>query len=407
MGAGMKSSGGTGEWRGRIGERVLALESRLVETRRELHRHPELAHEERRTAEHVASHLRALGVSVREGVGGTGVVGLIEGEGDGPTVLFRADMDALPLTEETGLPFASEVPGVMHACGHDAHVAIALGLAELLSADRSFGGRVKLMFQPAEEGERGALLMIEGGVLEDPVPDVAFALHACTDFEVGRVGVRHGTAFAGCRDFRIVLRGRGGHGAMPHQADDVVLAAAQVVTLLQSAVARRVDPMEPAVVTVGRLHAGTKSSIIPEEAEIVGTVRAHSSEVMEQLHEEVARIARGVAEAAGCSMEIEQATPYPPVVNHPDWSRRVEAVAADWLGADRVGPELLNGSEDMSHVMERVPGCYFLVGARNTERGIVHPHHSPRFDIDEGCLLVGTELAHRVVLDALSRAERG
>ena len=394
-------------WRDKIGPETTALEGRLVSLRRDLHVHPELAFEEHRTAALAAKRLDELGYAVRRGVGRTGVVGLLSGAAPGPVVLHRADMDALPLQEEPGREHGSGVPGVMHACGHDAHVAIGLGLAERLSISRAdWSGTVKLCFQPAEEGDGGARAMIADGLLDDPPVDVAFALHVDADLPVGTASVPASVAFAGCRDFQVRVEGAGGHGAMPHETRDPLACAAALVTELQSVVARRIDPLQSAVLTVGTFHAGTKSSIIPEVAELSGTLRAHDGAVLDRLCEELDRVTSGVASAHGCRSHVTFDRTYAPVVNDPRWVALVRACASSLLGEEQVSARLLNGSEDMSDVFARVPGCYYLVGARDEARGIVHPHHSPRFDIDEGCLLVGTELAYRVVRAALARPAR-
>jgi amidohydrolase len=371
----------------------------LIATRRDLHRHPELGFQEVRTAGIVAERLRAAGYEVRTGVAETGVVGVMKGgAGTGPTLLLRADMDALPILEETTHDFRSTVPGVMHACGHDAHVAIGLAVAERLARTRSeWAGTVKYVFQPAEEGGGGALRMVKEGVLEGV--DAALGLHVWLSLPSGVVGVVDGPQMAGSRDVRLTVRGRGGHGSLPHETVDAVYVASQIVVALQSVVSRNVSPLDTAVVSVGSFHAGTAPNIIAERAELSGTLRAFSVAVDDRLCRRVREVAEGIAAALGAECEVDFGEKYyPPTVNDPSLAALVRRVAAEVVGPERVRSDdavRTTGAEDFAEFAARVPGCYFFVGARDEATGAVHPHHSPHFDIAEDALPVAVEVLER------------
>ncbi len=369
----------------------------LVATRRDLHRHPELKYEEHRTAGIVAARLGELGYRVTTGVGGTGVVGLLEGAGSGPTVLLRADMDALPIEEATGHDFRSTTRGVMHACGHDAHVAIGLGVARRLAAAKDrWRGAVKYVFQPAEEGGCGALRMIERGVLEGPAVDAAFGLHVWSDLPAGHVAVRAGPVMASVDEFHVVIRGRGGHAAMPHLARDPVVAAAQVIAALQTMASRGTDPFEQLVVTVTQVHSGTGFNVIPETAELHGTVRTFGGRAFEQAPERLTAITRGVAGALGCETDVRYERLNPVLVNDAGATEVMRAAAAEVAGAPNVsGDQRTMGGEDFAFIARRVPACYAFLGIRNEAKGFVHGLHSPRFDLDEDALLTGVALLER------------
>ncbi len=365
----------------------------MVATRRDLHAHPELRYAEHRTAARVAERLRALGLAPRTGVGGTGVTALIEGRAPGPCVLLRADMDALPLTEQNAVPYASRTPGVMHACGHDAHTAVLLGVAGVLAGRaRPARGRVLLVFQPAEEGGNGALAMIRDGLLEDPPVEAAFGLHVWNHLDAGKVAVVDGPFMAAVDEFVITVRGRGGHGAMPHETRDPVLAAAQVVCALQQIVARNVSPLEAAVVTVAAIHGGSAFNVVPDEVVLRGTARAFSDAVWRALPGRIEEVATGVAAAHGCRAEVSLERLMRPTVNDPAMAERVRAAARPVVGAQNLVVERTMGGEDFAEVLARVPGCYFFVGSRNEAKGLVHPHHSPFFDIDEDALAIGARI---------------
>ncbi|HET7231590.1 MAG TPA: amidohydrolase [Longimicrobium sp.] len=377
----------------------------LIRTRRDLHQHPELAFEEVRTAAIVAERLRAAGYEVETGIAETGVVGTLRGEaGDGPTLLLRADMDALPIVEETAHDFRSTIDGKMHACGHDAHTAIGLAVAERLAANRhAWGGTVKYVFQPAEEGGQGALRMIEQGVLEGV--DQALGLHVWMGLPTGIVGVTPGPFMASAGEFELTIRGHGGHGAMPEQTVDAVVIGSHVVVALQSIVSRSVSPLESAVVTVGAFHAGTAQNVIAESARLVGTVRAFEVDACEELPRRIEKIAAGICQAMGATYEFHYRQDTPPTINDAAMASLVRDAAEEVVGAERVrfGPQVRTmAAEDFAEFLLRVPGCYFFVGAMNEEKGAVHPHHNPRFDICEECLPVAVEVLERAALRALS-----
>ena len=372
----------------------------LVATRRDIHAHPELKYEETRTAALVDERLQGLGYRTQTGVGRTGVVTLLEGAEPGPCVLLRADMDALPLQEQGDVPYRSTHAGIMHACGHDGHVAMALGAARILRRlDPPQRGSIKLIFQPAEEGGNGAVAMVEDGVLEEPTVDAAFGLHLWNHLAVGKVAIVDGPFMASVDEFTIRVRGTGGHGAMPHEARDPVLAAAHVVTALQQIAARNVSPMQSVVVTIGAIHGGEAFNIIPDVVELRGTARSFDEDVWEALPAHLERVVQGTAAAHDCRAEIELKRMMRPTINDPAMAGIVREVASEVVGEENIVEERTMAGEDFAEILARVPGCYFFVGSRNEATGRIHPHHSPFFDIDEGALPIGARLltgvAHR------------
>ncbi len=372
--------------------------------RRDFHMHPELGFQEIRTAEIVARELNALGLNVQTGVAGTGVVALLEGGKPGPVVLARADMDALPITEETGAPYASQTPGVMHACGHDGHTAILLTVAKLLHAHRAeLAGTVKLVFQPAEEGLGGAARMVEAGVLENPRPDVTLALHLWNDQPLGWIGVARGAAMAGAEIFKVKVRGKGGHGAAPHQTHDPILAASQIVNALQTIVSRNIAPLQSAVVSVCTIHGGEAFNIIPQQVELSGTIRTFEPEVREKILERFEIITYGLAETFGCTAEVELTRLTPAVINDAKTAARVEAVARRLFPEASIDAShnVTMGSEDMAFMMEQVPGCFFFVGSANKEKNLDAAHHHPCFDFDEQALPRAAALMAAAIADLL------
>lgn len=378
-----------------------ALTPQLIGWRRELHRRPELGFEEHATSAYVAERLAALGLEVKTGIATTGVAAILRAPRPGKAaILLRADMDALPVQEASGLAYASEVPGKMHACGHDGHMAMLLGAATLLAARRERLERdVVFCFQPGEEGFGGAERMIEEGVLGLADVREAYALHLWSSYPVGTVHVRPGPAMAAQDEFEARFIGKGGHGALPHAAVDPIVAASQAVLALQTIVARSVDPVQPAVVTVGSLHAGSAPNIIPEDASMRGTLRNFDDGVREILRRRVREVLEGIAAASGCRVEFTLYPGYPAVINDADAARRVATAAAAVVGAERVieGPPMA-AAEDFAYFLRKVPGAFAFVGAGNPEKGIDAPHHSPRFDIDEAALPVGAELLARIAL---------
>lgn len=359
----------------------------LVDLRRDLHRHPELSGAEHRSAAQVVEVLRRLGLDPRPGVGGAGVTVEIPGSGGGPRVALRADLDALPVTEETGLEYASEVPGVMHACGHDAHTAMVVGAAALLREDPP-PGPVRLLFQPAEESGTGALAMIEAGALEGVA--MVFGGHVDAGYQVGELAVAEGPVNASADGFRIEVTGQGGHGARPHQGVDAVVVGSLLVAALQTVVAREVDPSQPAVLTVGSFHAGTAGNVLAGRATLRGTLRAHDPAVRAQLREALRRVAAGVASQQRAQIEVVLEQGSPPVVNPPGPTALARAAAAAVVGADRVLPlRAVNmGGEDFGFLAARLPACYVRIGCRVPEAP-AHPAHSGAFLVDERALAVG------------------
>jgi len=356
--------------------------------RRDFHRHPELGFQEVRTSSIVAQTLRELGLEVTTGIGKTGVVGMLEGQRAGPVVLLRFDMDALPVHEETGADYASQNPGVMHACGHDGHTAVGLTVAKLLHAhSQNMAGSVKLVFQPAEEGLGGAQAMIDDGVLESPSPDFALALHLWNEKPLGWLGIHAGPVMAASEIFKVSLTGKGGHGASPHLSVDPVLAAAHVVTALQGIVSRNIAPLEAAVVSVTSIRGGEAFNVIPSTVEMLGTIRTFLPEVRQRVLERFPQIVEGVAGGMGCQANVEITSITPAVVNEARIAQGVEEAARQlWPGqpVDRDFQSMV--SEDMALMMQRVPGCYFFVGSANPAKGLDAPHHHPRFNIDEDAL---------------------
>ncbi len=363
----------------------------LVRVRRHLHRRPELSMVEHDTAAFVAAELEKLGLDrIRTAVGKTGVLGTLEGGRPGPVTLLRADMDALPIAELVETDYRSERAGAMHACGHDGHVSILLAAAKTLADRRAeVPGTIVFCFQPGEEGHAGNRLMIEDGALENPHVDRTFALHLYSGLDVGNVGVRDGAFFASADEFVIGLKGRGGHGAMPQNSIDPIVAGSYFVTMLQTIVSREIAPKDPAVFTVGKFEAGTTFNVIPDEATLMGTVRCFDAEIRASMPQRMERILKGLREAMRVEYELEYRWSYPPTVNDKAMNDLVRGVARDTLGADRlVEHDIVMWAEDMSFMQEQRAGAYFIVGARGGDATGV-PHHNARFDIDERSLDVG------------------
>jgi len=377
------------------------LAGQVVALRRDFHRHPELGFEEHRTAGIVAEGLRALGYEVATGIGGTGVVGLLRGRRPGKTVMLRADMDALPLQEECESPYASTAPGKMHACGHDAHVAILLGAAALI-ADRKdeVDGTLCLLFQPAEEGLGGARAMIEDGAIERFGIERAYGLHVSSKYAAGTLGFRAGPMYASSDSIEIDVLGRGGHGSAPHDTVDPILVAAEFVTSVQKIVSRQIDPLEPAVVTIGKIAGGTTHNIIPRTCSMLGTVRAFSDDVRDAMPARIERVLRACCDASGADYRYDYIRRYPVTANDPEQTAYARALAERTFGADRVvDADALMGAEDFSFFARRVPACFYTLGTSGGER-TSHPHHSGLFDLDEAALPDGVAMMTAIALDA-------
>ncbi|MFZ5920877.1 MAG: M20 metallopeptidase family protein [Chloroflexota bacterium] len=381
--------------------------------RRDFHVHPELGFQEVRTAGVVARELKDLGLEVSTGVAETGVVALVEGSRPGPTVLARFDMDALPILEETGAEYASQNPGVMHACGHDGHTAIGLTVARLLNRHRDdLPGTVKLVFQPAEEGVvgpkgmGGAELMLDEGVLEAPRVDYTLALHVWNEKPVGWLGIASGPVMAGAEFFKITVTGKGGHGAVPHASIDPVVASAHIITAIQSIVARNVAPLKAAVISVGSIHAGEAFNVIPQTVEMQGTIRTFELAVREAVLQRFEQVVRSTAESMGCTVEMEVKRVTPAMINDEAITRSVLSAARQVFPAVEAdtAPYVTMGSEDMAFMLEKAPGCYFFVGSANAEKGLNYGHHHPKFDIDEAALPRAAALMAAAVMEVAQKA---
>ncbi|MBI4220438.1 MAG: amidohydrolase [Chloroflexi bacterium] len=378
---------------------IRAVSPDLVAMRRELHQHPELGFKETRTAALIVRRLSEYGYRVKAEVGGTGVVGVLEGAVPGPTLAIRADIDALPVLEQTGLPFASK-NGVMHACGHDGHISIALGAARLLASKRAqLRGRLVMVFQPAEEITQGALAMLKDRLFEEHEPGRVIGLHIWNQLPSGTVAVNRGTVFASADAIRITVRGRGGHGAMPHLAIDPVVAGAMIISNAQSVVSREVPPNEMGVLTFGQVHGGSAPNVIADEVVIEGTVRAYRPEVRQLILAGAERVASTTARALRAEARFERLYGSPPVVNNKEVAEWLGGIASRVVGADRVGEhDPVSVGDDMAEFLNEAPGCYFMLGASKTA---AENHHNARFDFDEACLPLGVEVFARAAIDYL------
>jgi amidohydrolase len=368
-----------------------ALKDQLIAWRRDLHRHPELGFQEFRTSGIVAKHLASLGLEVQTGVGKTGVIGLLDDAKSGPVVMLRFDMDALPIQELNQSDYVSQTPGVMHACGHDGHTAIGMGIAHLMARHREeLAGTIKFVFQPGEEGCGGALAMIADSALENPKPDVALGLHVWNDQPLGLLAAGNGGVMAAADIFTIKVQGKGGHGAQPHLCVDAVLIASQIVVALQNIVARNVNPRQTVVVTVGSIHAGTAFNVIADTAEMKGTIRVFDAATREEIVRRLTEVVENTARAFGGSATIEIKAISPATANDERMAHMVRETAIEVLGAEHVtADQFTMTAEDMSEFLNRVPGCFFFIGSANAEKGLNAPHHNPHFDIDEDVLPMG------------------
>lgn len=379
---------------------IRALQPVLVELRRRLHQQPELGFREYLTSELISQKLQAWGIEHQTGIAETGIVAIIKGNKPGPVLGIRADMDALPIQEENEVSYKSRHDGKMHACGHDGHIAIALGTAYYLANHRdNFAGTVKIIFQPAEEGPGGAKPMIEAGVLKNPDVDAIIGLHLWNNLPLGTVGVRNGALMAATECFNCTIFGKGGHGAIPHQTIDSILVTAQIVNALQTIVSRNVNPLDSAVVTVGEFHAGTALNVIADTARISGTVRYFNPELGNLLPKRLEEIIAGVCASHGARYDLNYHRLYPPVINDNRIVDLVRSVASEVIETTAgIVPECQTmGGEDMSFFLQAVPGCYFFLGSANPNKNLAYPHHHPRFDFDEIALGMGVEIFVRCV----------
>ncbi len=369
------------------------VEPEMIRTRREIHQNPELSYREEATARLVADRLKSLGIEVRTGVGGTGVVGVLEGGKEGRVVGLRADMDALPVDEASDVEFKSRVRGAMHACGHDTHVAMLLGAARILAEHRKeLHGTVKFLFQPAEEdgGRGGAKPMIEDGALQDPRVERVFGLHIVNTCKSGEFAVRQGAAMASPDIFKVRIVGKGGHGAYPHSSIDPIYVAAQVILSLQGVSGRMIDPVQPFVISVCSVHSGTKDNIIPDDAVLEGTIRTLDPETKKTAKAKVKQVSEGVSGAFGARAEVSFVEDtYPVTYNDPETTRRVVEVLKEIPGVKVLVADQVMWGEDFSRFLEEVPGSFYFLGTGNEAKGCVYPNHSPKFKVDEDVLKLG------------------
>jgi amidohydrolase len=397
----------------RIAKAAEALEPKLVEQRRDFHMNPELSNREERTARVVAEKLRSLGLEVKTGVGKHGVVALLKGGKPGPVVAWRADMDALPVTSIIDKPYKSRNTGVHHACGHDAHMAIGLTVAELLSGMRDdIKGSVKFIFQPAEEGapkgeEGGAALMIKDGALKDPAPSAIFGLHVWSLAKSGTVQYSFGPALASADSFEITIRGKQVHAANPHLGIDPIVVAAQCVTALQTVRSRRIDPNEGMVLSIGSIHGGNRSNIIPSEVKMEGTIRTFNENVRESVMSMMKQTLAGCTSANDATYAIDfSGTSYPVTKNHETLTPASLPAMERVLGkSNLILSKPITGAEDFSYFQREIPGFFWFLGVGNEKLGITAAHHTPNFDIDESALVLGVKVAANQLLDFLDRAK--
>jgi amidohydrolase len=374
----------------------------IISLRRHFHENPELSFKEFRTAEKIEAELKSMGLKPRR-LAGTGVVADIEGGSPGKTVAIRADIDALPVDEENTFEFVSKNKGTMHACGHDAHIAMALGAAKVLSENKEkMNGRVRMLFQPAEEQPPGgAVELIKNGALDGV--DYVIGQHVMSSLPAGKVAVYYDVLMANSDKFTIRIHGKGGHGSAPHEAVDALLAASHFVVAAQTIVSRRVDPLKAAVVTIGTMHSGFRFNIIAPHAELTGTVRTLDNKIKELVKQELKKLLEGVCQAMNATFEFEYEEGYPVVINNADVARVVEESVTEIMGKEAVlHPDPVMGGEDFGYYMKEVPGAFYFLGVGNPSKGISSPQHSPTYNVDEDALKYGAAILYRTALKLLS-----
>jgi amidohydrolase len=406
---------------GEIERRAAQVESKVVAWRRDIHEHPELGNRETRTAKIIADHLRSLGIEVRTGVAHTGVIGLLRGGRPGKVVALRSDMDALPVTEQVDLPFASKVKavyngqqvGVMHACGHDTHIAILMGVAEVLAGMKDqLSGSVKFIFQPAEEGapageEGGAELMIKEGAFDNPKPDAVFALHVWgLAGNVGQITYRSGGTLASADLLRITIKGKQTHGGVPWGGVDPIVVASQVVLGLQTITSRQLDITKaPSIITIGSIHGGVRNNIIPDEVQMEGTIRAFSPEMQDEMHRRIRLTAESIAQSAGATAKVDIARQYPITFNNPALTEKMLPTLRRVAGVENVSIQApVTAAEDFSFFAQKAPGLFVFLGSnrKGVDPATAPANHSPLFEVDEGVLPLGVRTLANLAVDYLS-----
>jgi len=388
----------------KISQEVLALKAEMIGLRRHFHQYPELGNKEVKTGKYIAGYLKKLGLVVKENIAKTGVIGLLKGNYAGKTILYRADMDALEIDEKNNVEYKSKHTGIAHMCGHDAHMAIALITAKLFSAQKNkLRGNIKFVFQPSEELiPGGAKAMIEEGVMKNPEVGGALGLHVWQDLAVGKVGIKPGPLFASIDLVSLRVIGKGGHGAMPQYTVDPIMISAHIITSLQALITREIDPLQSSVLTFGQIHAGTACNIIPEESFLQGSLRCFNPEIRKYAAKRITEISKGIADAFGGRCEVDIARGHPTVNNDPEFTSIVLQAARETVPNDNISNDCNNmGSEDMAYFFNKAPGCLFLLGTSNKEKGLTSKHHSPRFNIDEDALPIGAEIVRKTILKFL------
>jgi amidohydrolase len=399
-----------GDLLGRINKKVEAIRDRMIKFRREIHKNPEIGGSEEKTSSFVAGILEDNDIEVKRGVAGFGVVGLIRGSANGDTIALRADMDALPIQDNKSVDYASSVPGLMHACGHDVHTAVLMGAAIVLGSIRDrLKGNVKFIFQPSEERPTGgAEYMIKAGVLENPAPSAIVALHTFPEMEVGSIGHRAGIMTASSDRFRIVVKGKSGHASRPHQTVDAVLVSSMVINTIHHIVSRRTDPRYPAVISIGTIEGGSSPNVIADIVEMRGTVRTLDPKIRDRIPVLIEEVVKGITQTMGAGYEFNYKQGSPSVLN--DWTldQLVKKCAADIVSAQRVHemPEPYMGAEDFAFYSEKVPGVLFRLGTSNKKKGITSPLHSAHFDIDEDAMAIGTSVMSWIAVNYLNKKVR-
>jgi len=384
-----------------IKKEIQKISEHIYSYRRDFHQYPELSFQEYRTAETISKHLESFGIEYRTGVGKTGVVGEIV-FGDGPTIALRADMDALPIQEVGDLKYKSKNEGVMHACGHDGHMAILLGAANALSKNKKLKkGKVRFIFQPAEEGAGGARYMIKDGCLDQV--DEIYGLHLWNYQPVGEIGVKNGPIMAAADMFDIIIKGKGGHGATPQGTVDAIVVASNLITMLQTIVSRNTNPLDNTVVTIGEINGGQNFNVIADEVRLTGTTRAYTENNRNMIKKRMQDIIDGVSKSFGAEIVLKYKEGYPPTVNHEDPTKLVLEASSMVVGKGAGYPYLSMGGEDFSYYLQKVPGCFFFVGSAPDKNNILStPHHCSHFDIDERSLLIGASVYVNLIDNILS-----